>query len=161
MKKMERKENANKGFSLVELIVVVAIMAVLVGILAPQYLRYVEKTRLQKDNSAIAEIANAIKIAMADADINASVKYTGVDANNEITFTRDDKSNQKLSFDASSALQAELAKTVGSSVTTGSSTYREATDVIKLTIKNDGGVISVEAANWIEKPGDGADKKNF
>ena len=35
----------NKGFSLVELIVVVAIMAVLVGVLAPAYLRYVEKTR--------------------------------------------------------------------------------------------------------------------
>ena len=37
----------NKGFSLVELIVVVAIMAVLVGVLAPAYLRYVEKTRMQ------------------------------------------------------------------------------------------------------------------
>ena len=43
---MGKKEN-NKGFSLIELIVVVAIMAVLVGILAPAYLRYVEKTRTQ------------------------------------------------------------------------------------------------------------------
>ena len=37
----------NKGFSLIELIVVVAIMAVLVGVLAPAYLRYVEKARRQ------------------------------------------------------------------------------------------------------------------
>ena len=37
----------NKGFSLVELIVVVAIMAVLVGVLAPAYLAYVEKARRQ------------------------------------------------------------------------------------------------------------------
>ena len=37
----------NKGFSLVELIVVVAIMAVLVGVLAPAYLGYVEKSRRQ------------------------------------------------------------------------------------------------------------------
>ena len=43
---MKRQKN-NKGFSLVELIVVVAIMAVLVGVLAPAYLRYVEKARRQ------------------------------------------------------------------------------------------------------------------
>ena len=42
-----RKQKNNKGFSLVELIVVVAIMAVLVGVLAPAYLRYVEKARRQ------------------------------------------------------------------------------------------------------------------
>lgn len=43
---MGKKKN-NSGFSLIELIVVVAIMAVLVGVLAPAYLRYVEKTRMQ------------------------------------------------------------------------------------------------------------------
>ena len=42
-----KKQKNNKGFSLVELIVVVAIMAVLVGVLAPAYLRYVEKARRQ------------------------------------------------------------------------------------------------------------------
>ena len=47
--KREQKSLTNKGFSLVELIIVVAIMAVLIGVLAPQYLRYVEKTRLQRD----------------------------------------------------------------------------------------------------------------
>ena len=45
MKYTTRKNN--KGFSLIELIVVVAIMAVLVGVLAPAYLRYVEKARRQ------------------------------------------------------------------------------------------------------------------
>ena len=37
-----RKENGNRGFTLVELIVVMAIIAVLAVILAPQYLREVE-----------------------------------------------------------------------------------------------------------------------
>ena len=41
------KKKNNKGFSLIELIIVVAIMAVLVGILAPAYLQYVEKARRQ------------------------------------------------------------------------------------------------------------------
>ena len=43
---MKTQKNS-KGFSLVELIVVVAIMAVLVGVLAPAYLRYIEKARRQ------------------------------------------------------------------------------------------------------------------
>ena len=63
------KKTNNRGFSLVELIVVIAIMAVLIGVLAPQFLRYVDKARIQKDNTAIAEIANAAKIAMADEDV--------------------------------------------------------------------------------------------
>ena len=62
------KKSNNKGFSLVELIVVVAIMAVLVGVLASAYLRYVEKTRLQKDNSAIGEVCAALQAGMADEE---------------------------------------------------------------------------------------------
>ena len=62
-------KNNNKGFSLVELIVVIAIMAVLVGVLAPSLLRYVEKSRIQKDASAVGEVAEAIKIALGDEDI--------------------------------------------------------------------------------------------
>ena len=38
-----KKKMDNKGFSLVELIIVIAIMVILVAVLAPQYLKYVEK----------------------------------------------------------------------------------------------------------------------
>ena len=66
-------KNNNKGFSLVELIVVIAIMAVLVGVLAPTLLRYVEKSRQQKDESAVAEVINAVKLAMADEKVAAEI----------------------------------------------------------------------------------------
>ncbi len=59
----------NKGFSLVELIVVVAIMAVLVGILAPAYLSYVEKTRIGADEDAAEEIRRACETAAAEVKV--------------------------------------------------------------------------------------------
>ena len=62
-------ENENKGFSLVELIVVIAIMAVLTSVLAPSLLGYVEKSRMQKDDSAMGEVSNAIKLALADQNV--------------------------------------------------------------------------------------------
>ena len=64
------KRKNNKGFSLVELIVVIAIMAVLMAVLAPAMLRYVEKSRVQKDESAVSEVINAVNNALAEETIN-------------------------------------------------------------------------------------------
>lgn len=64
MKKMN-----NKGFSLVELIIVIAIMAILVGVLAPQYLKYVEKSRRSADLDQLDSIYTACTTAASDADI--------------------------------------------------------------------------------------------
>ena len=60
------KKTNNQGFSLVELIIVIAIMAVLVGVLAPQFIKYVEKTRVQKDASAVEELRNAVEVALSE-----------------------------------------------------------------------------------------------
>lgn len=65
---MEKKMN-NKGFSLVELIIVVAIMAVLIGVLAPAYLQYVEKSKKTTDCTAVGDIMNAIETIAADPAI--------------------------------------------------------------------------------------------
>ncbi len=60
------KKLNNKGFSLVELIIVVAIMAVLVGVLAPQYLKYVERSRESSDLSNIQAMVSAVEIYATD-----------------------------------------------------------------------------------------------
>lgn len=56
----------NKGFSLVELIVVIAIMAVLVGVLAPQFIKYVENSRRATDVSTAESLRSAILADIAD-----------------------------------------------------------------------------------------------
>ena len=53
----------NKGFSLVELIVVIAIMAVLAGVAVPVYSAYTETTKAGVDENYAAEIWHAADIA--------------------------------------------------------------------------------------------------
>ncbi|MBQ3002593.1 MAG: prepilin-type N-terminal cleavage/methylation domain-containing protein [Clostridia bacterium] len=54
----------NKGFSLVELIVVIAIMAILVGVAVPVYTSYIGKAQKNKDIQMVDEVKHAIEIAL-------------------------------------------------------------------------------------------------
>ena len=69
MRKQEKSQRLNKkGFSLVELTVIIAILVVFCAVLAPAVLRYVENSRMQKDESAMDEVCGAIKLAIADSE---------------------------------------------------------------------------------------------
>lgn len=60
------KKLNNKGFSLVEIIIVIAIMAVLSGVLAPQLIKYIDKSRKSADIQTAQTIATAVNAALAD-----------------------------------------------------------------------------------------------
>lgn len=55
----KRREEGNKGFSLVELIIVIAIMAILVGIVGTQVIPYINKSKESKDLQIINSFSTA------------------------------------------------------------------------------------------------------
>jgi type IV pilus assembly protein PilA len=69
-----QKTMGNKGFSLVELIVVIAIMAVLVGVLAPQFIKYVEKARIATDIQNLDQIKTAVETYIVENPVTDEVK---------------------------------------------------------------------------------------
>lgn len=60
----------NKGMSLIELIIVIAIMAVMMGILAPQFMKYVEGSRVSKDEYEAEQIKKVIAMSWTIEVIN-------------------------------------------------------------------------------------------
>ena len=69
MKKMN-----NKGFSLVELIVVVLIMAIIAVALAPQVMRWVENSRKSNDIESYNSLVTAINTASTDEAVVTQIK---------------------------------------------------------------------------------------
>lgn len=128
MKKFSEKIKNNKGFSLVELIVVVAIMAVLMAVLVPTLVRNVEKTRVQKDKNAIAEVRQAVITAMAQEQFQDAAAST---AGATVTSGKFNLADLFDSADGSKgkALAAEVEATIGAKTVALSSSMKESCKV--------------------------------
>ena len=83
MKKMNKK-----GFTIVELVIVIAVIAILAGVLIPTFSGIVEKAQVSAEQQ---KITNAYKEAYAIAlvDGNGTIKDGAVDPVNDIVFNFD------------------------------------------------------------------------
>ena len=68
-------KKSNKGFSLVELIIVIAIMAILAAAIAPALIRYIDKSRKADDLQLAGNIASAASAALANEDAYAEITF--------------------------------------------------------------------------------------
>lgn len=75
--KLDSVRKNKKGFSLVELIIVVAIMVALIAVLAPSYIKYVQKSRDSAITTAAEDIYTAIKTYYGDVDTDTSKLCAG------------------------------------------------------------------------------------
>ena len=75
---MRENRKNNKGFSLVELIIVMAIMVALVAVLAPQYIRYLQRSRDAVVVNAAEDVLTAVKTDLIDPE--GTLKISGSSA---------------------------------------------------------------------------------
>lgn len=134
--KKEVKKN-NKGFSLVELIVVVAIMAVLMVVLAPAMLRYVEKTRIGKDDNSVGEVRKALENALAEEAVyneaNGGIITIQIDGDTgAMTFTNSGGGSSP----ATTLVEKEVKATVGDTISITSKDRKDKTCTIKAEYKS-------------------------
>lgn len=136
------KKKNNKGFSLVELIVVIAIMAVLMAVLAPAMLRYVEKSRVQKDESAVSEAANAAELALADEEI---YKKAAEASNADITVVVKDNTDITSSL---VEVATDVKKTVGDKISFVAKAHKGQTATVTLKYDTTKEAYIIEKTDW-------------
>lgn len=113
------QENDKKGFSLVELIIVMAIMAILVGVVASQVLPYMEKSRQSKDQQIISSLCTDITSAIAQsgesctgglATLPSLASITNNKTVTELEGLRSNKTLASIDSESAGALGSKLMK---------------------------------------------------
>ena len=146
----------NKGFSLVELIIVIAIMAVLAGALTPALVRYIEKSRESTDLQNIATIRRVMDDVMSEQEVYDDVidKITGDKIIIDLGETKN-ASFDNAGLDNYSKLRKKLKETIASDVSIKSSEALATGNHLLVEVTSDGN-ITVYIANGSSTDSTGA-----
>lgn len=119
------KKTNNKGFSLVELIIVIAIMAILAGALAPALIKYINKSRRSTDVQNADSLRTALQTALSDPDAAdaTSANSTGLQAASTITSTGDAFQKEVYSIVGKASLKTKYKSKATGAPAAGSEFY--------------------------------------
>lgn len=126
-KRLQQGKKDNKGFSLVELIIVIAIMAILVGIVGTQVIPYLNKSRVQRDVELLSAISTAAVSAYSShaenfGDTNFDVDLSFPSTASAPASTNDDDELdfyilEFISYDSLSDITGAMSSAEGQSIT--------------------------------------------
>lgn len=120
LQKMKQKKADNKGFSLVELIIVIAIMAILVGIVGTQVVPYINKSKEAKDYQIINSYSTAAMTAYSSnaekitSDLTVVIYPTTANAGNAKIV--EDEIKTLTGYSSASALVDKMGSTKGKTI---------------------------------------------
>lgn len=65
-----QKKNGTKGFSMIELIIVIAVMAILVALIGTQLIPYLDKSRRTRDLDTLNAVLTAVQSVVTDYELD-------------------------------------------------------------------------------------------
>jgi len=144
VKRLNKKSN-NKGFTLVELIIVIAIVAALIAILAPQYIKYVEKSRISADDTFADELKKAVQVIVTDEDYVIGNGFTVAWSNGAVAVTGSGSTAAADKAVVEGALSGIMSANYATQAIKSKKYAVAATDVYTITVAYTAGVPTVTA----------------
>lgn len=128
MKSMKMMKKAQSGFTLIELMIVVAIIGILAAVAIPQYQDYVTRAKLAKVNAAV----DSLKLAQAEYMQNNNGTAATTLNSLGITTVTTTTEVSAVTLDASGNIQATLAN-IGTPYNGGTITFTPAPSETAIT----------------------------